>query len=146
MDIRFPLCLAPRSVRSSNIFLQIALVADTSTTVALYSFLYFPDAWSQNVNTDVYNFVALALQAAEALNITAPGGRKYNVPTGNIAINDTGDTSTELVSYTGVAIAGADDIYDGGVTIKDVFDAIVNITRTVTPTCKFSTVSLYLLI
>lgn len=136
----YPVPVPPGFARGavfSSLPSELHLVADTSTTVVLYSFLYSPDTWSLGVNTDVYAFVALALQAAKALNITAPGGRKYNVPTGNITIDYTGDTSPDLVSYSQVAIAGADDFYDGGVTIKDVFDVIVNTTRTVTPTCRF---------
>ena len=91
------------------------------------------------MNTDVYGFVALILQAAQALNITAPGGHKYNVPSGNITVDLTGPTTSTLVSYTEAAISGADDFVDGGVTIKDVFDEIVTVTRTITPTCKFPT-------
>ena len=34
------------------------------------------------MNTDIYAFVALVLQASQALNITIPGGKKYNIPTG----------------------------------------------------------------
>ena len=93
------------------------------------------------MNTDVYGFVALVLQAAQALNIAPPGGRKYNVPTGNITLNI--DMTPTLVSYSHVAISGADDFADGGVTIKDVFDVIVSTTREVTPTCRFSTLNSY---
>jgi hypothetical protein len=98
------------------------------------------------VNTDLYAFVALVLQAAQALNITAPGGHNYNVPTGTINNTLTGDsTPPTLTDYTQVAIAGADDFADGGVTIKDVFDIIVSNTREVTPTCRFSPISSYII-
>ena len=100
--------------------------------------MYSPEAWSQEVNTVLYAFVALVLQTAQALNVTAPGGHMYNVPTGNFTSDPTGDAAPTLVSYSQVAITGADDFYDGGVTIKDVFDVIVNNTREVTPTCTFS--------
>ena len=86
------------------------------------------------MNTDVYSFVALVLQAAQALNITVPGGHKYNVPIGNFTISDIIGTSTPtLASYSSVAISGADDFNDGSVTIKDIFDIIVRNTREVTP-------------
>ena len=96
------------------------------------------------MNTDLYSIVALVLQATQALNITVPGGRKYNVPTGNFTLssNITGTSTPALTSYSPVAIAGADDFADGSVTIKDIFDIIVSNTREVTPTCEFSTVSL----
>lgn len=91
------------------------------------------------MNTDVYAFVALVLQASKALNITILGCEKYNIPTGNITLNDSGSNSPPtLVSYTSEAIVGADDFVDSGVTIKDVFDVIVSITRDTTPTCTFS--------
>jgi hypothetical protein len=102
----------------------------------LFSLMYTPNAWSQEVNGDVYTYAALVLQAAQALNVTIPGGKKYNVPSGNITLN-TGDASPpSLTSYTLTAISGADDFNDGSVTIKDVFDDVVNVTREVTPTCE----------
>jgi hypothetical protein len=105
----------------------------------LFGVLYTPETWSSEANTDIYAFVALALQASQALNITVPGGKKYNIPTGNITLNTSGDSpAPTLVSYSQAAIAGADDFVDGGVTIKDVFDIIVSNTREVTPTCEFS--------
>ena len=104
--------------------------------------MYTPQTWSTEVNTDVYAFIALVLQASQALNIPIPGGKKYNVPTGNITLGSSGGPpAPSLVSYTQTAIAGADDFVDGGVTIKDVFDVIVSTTRDVTPTCKFPVVT-----
>jgi hypothetical protein len=99
--------------------------------------MYRPPTWSEEVNGDVYTYVALVLQAAQALNITVPEGKKYNVPSGNFTFGYTGNTSSlaSLTSYTEVAISGADDFSDDGVTIKDVFDLIVSNTREVTPTC-----------
>ena len=119
------------------------MVIYCSSIAALYALLYAPETWSQEVNTDLYAFVALVLQTAQALNVTAPGGHKYNVPTGNITSNPVVSTTPSLVSYSQVAISGADDFADGGVTIKDVFDAIVNNTREVTPTCRFSALTSY---
>jgi hypothetical protein len=99
--------------------------------------LYTPDAWSQGVNGDAYTYAAFVLQTAQAANVIIPGGKNYNVPSGNITFGDTGDASPpSLTSYTRIAIAGADDFNDAGVTIKDVFDVIVEITREVTPTCE----------
>jgi len=85
------------------------------------------------VNTDIYAFVALVLQASKALNITIPGCEKYNVPTGNITLTGSNSPPT-LVSYSPEAITGSDDFVDGDATIKDVFDVIVDITRDITPT------------
>ena len=97
------------------------------------------------MNTYLYAYVALILQASQVHNITIPGGQEYNIPTGNITIPETGRTSTPtLTSYTRMAIAGADDFNDSGVMISDVFDMIVNDTREVTPTCKFSVIDSYL--
>jgi hypothetical protein len=45
------------------------------------------------MNGDIYVFSALVLQAAQALKIAVPGGKKYNVPSGNITFGDTGDAS-----------------------------------------------------
>ena len=98
------------------------------------------------MNTDLYEFVALVLQASQALNITLPGGQKYNVPTTNITVNFTGDATPTLFSYSQQAIAGADDFLDDDVKIKDVFDAVVSNTREVTPTCKFPVIRSHLLI
>jgi hypothetical protein len=102
------------------------------------------------VNGDVYQLVGTILQAAEAYNITLGGGIKYNVPSRNFTINipsQTGTvTSQNLTSYTQVAIVGADDLDDGNVTVKDVFDVIVDTTREVTPTCELPIVRSHLFI
>ena len=91
------------------------------------------------MNVHVYAFVGLILQASQALNIPIPGGKKYNIPTGNVTLgSDDASPAPSLVSYSQTAIAGADDFVDSGVTIKDVFDVIVSNTRDVTPTCRFS--------
>jgi hypothetical protein len=117
------------------------LVPDSFATVLIFLVLYSPTAWSEIVNTVIYDGVALILQAAQALNIPPPEGHKYNVPSGNISPNVTGDEPPPtLTSYSQAAIAGADNFMDSDVTIKDVFDVIVSTTREVTPTCRFSTV------
>ena len=87
-----------------------------------------------NSQGDVYQILALVLQAAQAHNVTVPGGKKYNVPSGNITFNNT--ASTNLTSYSLVAIIGADDFRDNNTKVKDIFDTFVEITRDITPTCE----------
>ena len=89
------------------------------------------------MNSDVYQIVALILQSAQAHNVTIPGGKKYNVPSGNITIDlDQPSTSQNTsLSYSTVAITGADDFRDNNTQVKDVFDDIVENTRDVSPTC-----------
>ena len=115
------------------------MVVDTVTIKGqLIGFLYEPITWSKNVNSFIYAFVATVLQTAQAHNVVVPGGRKYNVPSGNFTIDLAGGDSTPtLTSYSQAAIAGADDFADCDVTVKDVFDVIVSNTREVTPTCEF---------
>ena len=101
------------------------------------------------MNNDIYPLVALILQTAQAYNITIDGGAKYNVPsTVDMSfLNDIGAAApANLTSYSVDAISGADTLVDDSVTIKDVFDVIVNITREVTPTCGSSTVRSYPLV
>ena len=99
------------------------------------------------MNTYLYGFVALVLQASQTYNITTRGCRKYNIPSGNIVFNRTGGGSTPtLMSYTQMAIIGADNFNDSAAMTKDVFDTIVNNTRGVTPSCKFSTTNEHLFI
>ncbi|KAF9793491.1 Alpha/Beta hydrolase protein [Thelephora terrestris] len=101
----------------------------------LFNLLYLPMTWSEGVNGFLYEYVALVLQASQAHNVTIPGGRKYNVPPGNITIDDTADTFfPNRTSYSQAAIAGADDFEDGNTTISNIFDIIVENTREVTPT------------
>ncbi|KAF9793484.1 hypothetical protein BJ322DRAFT_132608 [Thelephora terrestris] len=101
----------------------------------LATLLYSPTTWSEGVNGFLYEYVALVLQASQAYNVTVPGGRKYDVPSGNITIDDTVDTFyPNRTSYSQAAIAGSDDFSDGNVTTRDSFDVIVENTREVTPT------------
>ena len=106
-----------------------------STAEWLFNLLYSPTEWSAGVNGFLYEFVGLVLQASQAHNLPVPGGRKYNVPSEKITIVDI--TVTFYPNYTQAAIAGADDFYDDNTTIKDIFNVIVEITREVTPTCKY---------
>ena len=92
------------------------------------------------MNGEVYLLVGSILQAAEAYNITVGEGFKYHVPSGNFTFDIPSIVSSQnLTSYTQAAIAGADNFNDDNVTVKDVFDIIVNVTRQVTPTCEFPT-------
>ena len=99
------------------------------------------------MNGFLYDFVGLLLQASQAHNVAVPGGRKYNVPSENITIDDTIITSfPNVTSYALAAISGADDFNDGNTTIRDIFDIIVENTREVTPTCKSSIIHSYMFI
>ena len=93
------------------------------------------------MNSVVYQIVGLVLQAAQVHNVTVPGGHKYNVPSGNITIDQTPlsqDVSvSNLTSHTPAAVSGADDFVDSKIIIEDVFDIIVNTTREISPTCMF---------
>ena len=128
------------------------LLTPHPTIAYLFSLLYNPVTWSEYVNTDIYQLVVLLLQTAQAHNVTIGGGAKYNVPSVEVAIDGsfmsaTGAASSpSLTSYSQVAISGGDDFNDGSVTIKDVFDIIVNTTREVTPTCKFPIIHPYLFV
>jgi len=90
------------------------------------------------MNRGVYQIAALVLQAAETYNVThtIDGGRKYNVPSENITIDDPPLYQVSLTSYSQAAIAGADDFSDDDATIEDLFDDIVAVTRKVSPTCE----------
>ena len=92
--------------------------------------------WSESVNGFLYEYVALVLQASQAYNVTIPGCRKYNVPSGKITIDETAVTPTpNRTTYSEAAITGADDLNDANVTIRDVFDIFVENTREISPTC-----------
>jgi hypothetical protein len=114
------------------------------TTEGLLNLMNAPNAWCSEVNGNIYTFAAHVLQAAQALNVTIPGGKKYNIPSGNFPLAT--PSPAGLTPYTPVAIFGADDFNDTGVTIKDVFDVIVNNTREVSPTCKSLRYPVHLLI
>jgi hypothetical protein len=97
--------------------------------------------WSAEVNGFLYEFVGLVLQASQAHNVSVPCGRKYNVPSEKITIDDTVATYyPNMTSYTPAAIPGVDDFNDGSTTIRDLFDIIVEDTREVTPACKTFTI------
>jgi hypothetical protein len=95
--------------------------------------------WSDSVNGFLYEFVALVLQASQAHNITIPGCPKYNVPSGNITLDDTIAVSyPNKTSYSDAAIAGVDNFNDDNTTIREIFDVVVEVTRELTPTGELS--------
>jgi hypothetical protein len=121
---------------SSSISLH--LIAN-STVDWLLSVLFAPSVWSQKVNGYLYQYVALALQTSQAHSIKIAGGRKYNVPSGNIALEDPfeGEPHPNVTTYSEYAISGA-DFSDGSATVKEVFDIVVKTTREITPTCELT--------
>jgi len=94
------------------------------------------------VNAELYQLALFLLRAAQAHNVTIPGGNEYNVPPGVSTIDKTllsqngAAPIPGLTSYSVVAISGADDFGDSNTKIKDVFDTIVETTRQITPTCE----------
>ena len=103
--------------------------------------LYTPTTWSNRFNGDISRFVAFILQASQAHGITIDGSGKYNVPSGNVTMDETGNdppSPSTLTSYATTAIIGADDFTDDDTTVADLFDIIVGVTRQVTPTCTFA--------
>jgi hypothetical protein len=86
--------------------------------------------------------VAFLLQAAKAHNI--PVGQ-YNIPSEPIVLH-AHTASQTLTSYTAAAISGADNFNDDKVTVKDVFDVIVDNTRNETPTCELPIIHSHLFV
>jgi len=123
-------------------FYPWGLVADT-TTVYLFNLLYAPTSWSDQVNQQVYQIVAIVLQLALDHNVTLSGGAKYSVPSGDFSFDKTllstigAAPLQNLTSYALAAISGADNFNDDSVTIKNVFDVVVSNTRQVTASCEF---------
>ena len=91
------------------------------------------------MNGGFYPAAVYILQLARAHNVIVPGGRRYNVPSGNTTnpISPDDVSPPGLSSYSYAAISGADDFGDSKTTIRDIFDLIVEITREVSPTCAF---------
>ena len=114
----------------------------------LFNLLYTPTAWAEHCNNEVYQLIGLIHQTALSHNVTLDGGVKINVPSGNFSfdksrLGKSGAALAALTSYSSAAIAGADNFNDDSATISDVFDTIVENTRDITPTCKFSFVRSY---
>ena len=117
----------------------------TLKTAYLFDLLSLPATWSESVNTDIYQLVTYILQTAQANNVTIDGGVKYNVPSGQVTI-DGAAVPQNLTSYSTAAISGADNFNDDDATIEDLFDALVNNTREITPTCEFPVIYSYPLV
>ena len=113
------------------------------TTEFMFALLYFPTMWAKYCNNEIYQAIGLIYQTAQAHNVTLDGGLNINITPGEFAIDKSPLSRISarapgvLSSYSSAAIAGADNFNDGGVTINDVFDLIVENTRQVTPTCEF---------
>ena len=113
---------------------------------ALLSTLTTPLLWSNFVNEEAFPLLVLIFQAAQALNISY--NETYQVPSETmnpgtslfeLGTDESGNNSAQnLTSYGHEAIMGADDFVDveNHVVVKDIFDEIVNITKTVTPACE----------
>ena len=114
--------------------------------VALLVTLTTPAVWSHFANEEAFPLLVFIFQAAQALNI--PYNETYQVPSETVNLTTslfklgTGESGSNpaqnLTSHTREAITGADNFFDTKdyVTMKDVLDEIVDITRTVTPTCE----------
>ena len=115
--------------------------------------MYAPRSWSEFANSEFYPVAGFVLQTAQTHNVTIPGDHKYNVPSGNFTdqiqtlFSQDGFASTSnLTSYSILAIAGADDFRDNNTETKLIFDDIIENTRDITPTCEFPTTRSYLFI
>ena len=103
----------------------------------LHDYLIAPRAWSQFANVDAYHILVLVFQAAKALNI--PTGGNYQIPSGPVQGDMPENNPPQtLTSHAFEAVVGADNFADieNHVTMKDVLVEIVDVTRTVSPTCE----------
>ena len=114
--------------------------------VVLLRTLANPSLWSYFANDQAFNLLVLIFKAAQAFNI--PYNETYQIPSETLNLGASlfklgadrlgSNPAQNLTSHVLEAIAGADNFYDEEdyVVMKDVFDEIVDITRTVTPTCE----------
>ena len=112
----------------------------------LLSTLTTPLLWSYFANEEAFPLLLLIFQAAQTLNI--PYNETYQVPSETVNLGASlfklgagesgNNTAQNLTSYVSAAIMGADDFVDveNHVVMKDIFDEMVDITQTVTPTCE----------
>ena len=112
----------------------------------LHSALTIPALWSHFANEDAFPLIVLIFQAAQELNI--PYNGTYHVPSGTVNLtaslfkSGTGgfasNPAQNLTDHAFEAIVGADNFVDieNHVVMKGVLDEIMDITRTVTPTCE----------
>ena len=138
---RCPPCSWPHEGYGFRLSSPWSLVADFAT-VYLFNLLYHPTEWSEAINGDVYQTLLLLAQLAQSHNVTVGGSTRYTVPsvlppTGKTFLSGNGAApSPNLTSYALAAISGADNFNDDSVTIKDIFDTIVGVTREVTSACE----------
>lgn len=105
-----------------------------------------PALWSQFANEEAFHLLVLIFQTAQALDIPYSDTKTYHIPseTVNAPMPESGTGSHDpnqaqnLTDQAFRAVIGADNFVDieDHVTMKDVLDEMVDITRTVTPTCK----------
>jgi len=111
--------------------------------VLLLSTLSAPSLWSSFANEQAFHLLVLIFQAAQALNL--PYNGTYYVPSETVnhsaslfMSGASGGPAQDLIDHAFEAITGADNFVDieNHVVMKDVFDEIVDVARTVTPTCE----------
>jgi hypothetical protein len=118
----------------------------TGNLAVLHGTLTTPALWSYFANEQAYHLLVLVFQAAKAFNI--PYNETYNIPSETINLGASlfksgmgglgSNPARNLTNHAFEAIIGADNFVDieDHVVMKDVLDEIVDITRTVTPTCE----------
>lgn len=104
----------------------------------LHETLTVPSLWSSFANNEVYHLIVWIFQAAQGLDI--PSGGNYHIPSGTIPGGEPPSPAQTPVPHSFEAIVGADDFSDAEnhATMKDVLNEIVDVTRTVSPTCECS--------
>ena len=132
-----------RSTSSVRAQLFLRLIVNIGV---LLTTLTDPSLWSHFANEEAFHLLVLIFQAAQTLNI--PYNETYRVPSETVNLGASllklgtdrlGSKSAQnLTSHVFEAITGADNFVDveNHVLVKDIFDEIVGITRTVTPTCE----------
>lgn len=124
----------------AQIFLSLMRTLDM-----FHAILAVPTLWSDFVNRGFFDLLVVIFQTAQAFDI--PYNGTYHVPPGTVGLsaqllNRTGGFDSNLAQSPGnrafAAIVGADNFVDieNHVVMKDVLDEIVNVTRTVAPTCE----------
>jgi len=108
--------------------------------------LITPSLWSHFANEEAFPLLVLIFQAAQTLNI--PYNETYQVPSETVNLGASlfklgadglgSNPAQNLTSHVFEAITGADNFVDveNHVMVEDILDEIVDITRTVTPTCE----------